>query len=301
MKRILKKIFRIAIKVLIGLVVLVFCALIIVRIGGWLNFRQADEKILNILRDADTDTVFIDTAYWSHGPITYAGVEKRDSVRQKIVFVHGCPGSLDAFLHLMQKSELLRMADMYSYDRPGYGGSSFGEAYPLIDDQVSALKAVIDSIGGKAVLVGHSLGGPIIAQFAVDHPDQVEGLMIIAGSLDPGMEGALWWRKLLVFTGFEHLMPVSFCICNREILPLKEELTGLRLDWPDIFARTIVIHGMNDRLVPIENADFVESNMTGANNPEIIRVKDEDHLLLWTSDELVTTHLLRLLKVVKGG
>ncbi len=43
-------------------------------------------------------------------------------------------------------------------------------------------------VNQKTILVGHSLGGPVIARTAMDYPDLVDGLILVGGSIDPEME-----------------------------------------------------------------------------------------------------------------
>jgi pimeloyl-ACP methyl ester carboxylesterase len=40
----------------------------------------------------------------------------------------------------------------------------------------------------KPILVGHSLGGPVAARLAMDYPDEVGGLILVAPSIDPELE-----------------------------------------------------------------------------------------------------------------
>ena len=75
-----------------------------------------------------------------------------------------------------------------AYDRPGTGGSETGpdasRSTPVakaatIADSAEDLDALLTASGeaGPYVLVGHSLGGPIIRLYAPAHPDEVSGLV----------------------------------------------------------------------------------------------------------------------------
>jgi pimeloyl-ACP methyl ester carboxylesterase len=60
-----------------------------------------------------------------------------------LFFVHGSPGSWDAYKQFLEDSDLLKKFRIVSIDRPGFGYSQFGDAmnlenqsriiYPLID------------------------------------------------------------------------------------------------------------------------------------------------------------------------
>lgn len=74
-----------------------------------------------------------------------------------------------------------RVTTACSYDRAGIGWSD-GAAGPrgadqLIGDLSSLLRE--SSLAPPYVLVGHSLGGPIIGVFADRHPDQLAGLVFV--------------------------------------------------------------------------------------------------------------------------
>ena len=104
-----------------------------------------------------------------------------------VVFVHGTPGEAEGWADY-----LMNVPNGYHYiaiDRPGFGQSGPDDAVTSLAEQAAAVAALIRAKGSKpAVLVGHSLGGPVVAQFAADHPDLTAALVIVAGSLDPAQE-----------------------------------------------------------------------------------------------------------------
>src|SRR3546814_16092495 len=50
--------------------------------------------------------------------------------------------------------------------------------------------------GAPAIVVGHSLGGPIAAKLAMDYPDRVRGLLLLAPSVAPALEAPRWYQRL---------------------------------------------------------------------------------------------------------
>jgi pimeloyl-ACP methyl ester carboxylesterase len=42
--------------------------------------------------------------------------------------------------------------------------------------------------GKQVILVGHSLGGPLIARMTMDYPELIDGLVFVAGSVAPKLE-----------------------------------------------------------------------------------------------------------------
>ncbi|NJM26321.1 MAG: alpha/beta hydrolase [Bacteroidia bacterium] len=110
-------------------------------------------------------------------------METDNDANAVVIFVHGSPGSLDAFIHFLTDSILLQRAVLVSVDRPGFGQSNFGVAEPSLHQQGELLMPLLNRYKkeNKSIfLVGHSLGGPLIARMAIDHPDLVDD--------------SYWWR-----------------------------------------------------------------------------------------------------------
>lgn len=76
--------------------------------------------------------------------------------------------------------------DVVTYDRAGYGNSEIGSTPRNIDRLRSELENVVDqfSNGRKVILIGHSLGGMIIRDYAIQNPTKIAGLLFI----DPSHE-----------------------------------------------------------------------------------------------------------------
>lgn len=95
-----------------------------------------------------------------------------------LIVVHGGPGFgnyLRPFLH-----PLAEHASVVTIDLRGSGRSSRhpGSGYPLegfLDD----VRLVQDNLGiERAVLLGHSFGGPVVMEYALANPDRVSGLVL---------------------------------------------------------------------------------------------------------------------------
>lgn len=67
------------------------------------------------------------------------------------------------------------------YDRAGFGWSESDPESPTLARTVHNLHALLGNanIEGPYVLVGHSLGGVYVRQFATDYPDEVAGVMLL--------------------------------------------------------------------------------------------------------------------------
>ena len=145
------------------------------------------------------------------------------------------------------------------------------------------------------ILVGHSLGGPLIARMAMDFPELVDGLVLVAPSIDPELEPYEWYRAPLATPFLRWLLPRSFRASNDEIYKLKPELEEMIPLWPKVRANTIVIQGMKDNLVPPANADFARKMITNAPVRLVIE-KEMNHFIPWTYPQLIRNAVLELLK-----
>jgi pimeloyl-ACP methyl ester carboxylesterase len=114
-----------------------------------------------------------------------------------IVLVHGAGCNLeDMVLALGERLAgrhrviLIDRAGLGWSERQGRRGSS--PAY-----QAAVLRDVLDRLGvARAVIVGHSWGGALAAAFALDYPQRVAGLVLLAPPLYPFPRSMTWLYAL---------------------------------------------------------------------------------------------------------
>jgi pimeloyl-ACP methyl ester carboxylesterase len=224
-------------------------------------------------------------------------VQAGDEKNPLVLFVHGSPGSLSAFIHFLADSLLLRKGLLISTDRPGFGHSNFGVAEPSLHKQALALKPILEKfrVNRPIILIGHSLGGPLIAKMAMDYPELVDGLIIVAGSIDPELEpNETWFRAPLATPFLSWILPRSFRSSNEEIYQLKPELEKMLPDWKNIRCPVIVIHGTKDSLVPYENVAFAKKMISNA-TVELVIKDGMDHFVPWSDPDLIQGAVLKMI------
>ncbi len=93
-------------------------------------------------------------------------------------------------LSQISDSTLNKRFHIIAPNRPGYAPWDHGHGDITLEGQarVSMGLAAMNKSGMKPVIVGHSLGGPGACRMAMDYPDKVGGVVVVAGSTDPGME-----------------------------------------------------------------------------------------------------------------
>lgn len=212
-----------------------------------------------------------------------------------LFFVHGSPGSWDAFKIYMMDTALLQKFRIISIDRPGFGYSDFGTAYHL-PYQASLINKIVEKENNhKPVhLVGHSIGGPVIVQLAQEHPAAFASLTILAGSISPEDEPKEYWRYAFTYSPLKFLMPGAFRPSNDEIVYFKKELYKLderynRLQMPVTF-----IHGEKDRFVTVKNVDYGKRKLVHNPQLKVIIIPGAEHFIPWEHFDIIRSHLLTL-------
>jgi 4,5:9,10-diseco-3-hydroxy-5,9,17-trioxoandrosta-1(10),2-diene-4-oate hydrolase len=101
-----------------------------------------------------------------------------------VVFIHGSGPGASGFSNFKHNYPAFAAAGYRAIvvDLPGYGQSSkpTDVAYTL-DFFVAALRAQLQALNaGPAILLGNSLGGAIALKYALDFPDDVDALIMMA-------------------------------------------------------------------------------------------------------------------------
>jgi pimeloyl-ACP methyl ester carboxylesterase len=224
-------------------------------------------------------------------------VSAGDSTGALVLFIHGSPGSLSAFIHFLADTSLLKKGLLITTDRPGFGYSNFGRGIGSLQKQAAILKPILEKYKATrpVILIGHSLGGPLIARMAMDYPQLVDGLIIVAGSIDPALEpNEVWFRAPLATPFLSWVLPRSMRASNEEIYHLKPELEEMVPRWREIRCPVIVIQGKKDSLVPAANADFARRSLVNA-PVEFVLKDDMDHFVPWSNPELIHDAIVRML------
>jgi len=128
-----------------------------------------------------------------------------DHPQRTFVFIHGFGGQAAQWHYQMQKFAVENR--VIALDLRGHGLSDKpGKGYDMpqiINDLETALTLL--KVKGKIVLVGHSLGGAVVTEYALKNPDRIEKLVLIATAgqykLQPMLKLALrlpvWLLKIV--------------------------------------------------------------------------------------------------------
>lgn len=125
--------------------------------------------------------------------IRFHGVHQSDisteSGSQTLILIHGSMDRQAAFARMAR--QLAMQHCVVTYDRRGYGKSVHQRGTFSIDEHVSDLRQVLDSLDTNkpVILIGHSFGGVVALSFAQRYPSSVAGLVVY----ESPMSWEPWW------------------------------------------------------------------------------------------------------------
>lgn len=201
--------------------------------------------------------------------------------RRRLILVHGTPGEAASWADYL--ADPPDDTQVLALDRPGFGDSGPEGALTHLADQAEAVASLLPPDGPPAVLLGHSMGGPIVAWVAATHPDRVAGLVLLAASLDPAQEAIHPMQYVGAAWPMRSLLPRALRNANAELMALKPELQALAELLPRITAPVVIVHGTEDDLVPVANVAYMQAHLTGARCVRTLLLQGQNHFLPWNS------------------
>ena len=131
-----------------------------------------------------------------------------------VLMIHGASANAREFTWTLAP-QLSDSHRVLMADRPGHGYSARPDNAQDLGVQAAQMAGVLDALapGEKAVIVGHSFGGAVALRMALDRPDLVSGLVLLAPvTHDWGGGGHAWYNSFaappLVGPVFSQLVPL---------------------------------------------------------------------------------------------
>lgn len=128
-------------------------------------------------------------------PLNLHVIERGPPDAPVLVCLHGATANAREFLTLaplLEDDHRLLMLD-----RPGYGYSQRPPRAHRIGVQAALIARAIEAEApGGALLIAHSLGGGVALRIALDRPDLVRGLVLVAPASHPYPGQNPWWARL---------------------------------------------------------------------------------------------------------
>jgi 3-oxoadipate enol-lactonase len=225
-----------------------------------------------------------------------------------LVLVHGFP-----FDHSIWRSQLDSMGEgvrVLVPDLPGFGQSApLPDTEPTMPDYANQLALWAGEVGlDKFVLVGHSMGGYIAFAFARGYAHMLSGLGLVCTRPGPDTEQAKQGRYTQIAQVWDRgpqavvdaMLPRLFSPRTKDANPgLVEQVRELMLrqnpegivsalramaSRPDSFPMlekiqvpTLVVSGLDDAIIPAEEADLMAATIPGARQE---RIDGAGHMLM---------------------
>ena len=173
-------------------------------VTGQLKERYVTSRISLLHPQADSRFVSIDGARL-HFVMKGSG--------SPVVLIHGNPGSCQDWTRLY--SPLSTEYQVVAFDRPGHGHSDRPNQSDItVEVQAAMLHAALDQLGiEQPMLVGHSWGSALALAYALEFPEDLSGLVLLAPAIYLSDDGVSFISKLPA-------MPVIGDIMNFLFTPL---------------------------------------------------------------------------------
>ncbi len=277
-------------KISVGGVIIILLWLIMAQ--SCMKFKISDSEAK---KDFGNDGVVLTTKTVKLGKRNMHYAQSGNDTLATIVFVHGSPGSWNAFTQYMKDKDLLSRYRMIAVDRPGFGDSDFGKAVPLKEQSALIGPLFNEWKNGKPFyLVGHSLGGPMIIQLYADNPGLVDGLVLLAASVDPAEEKKEPWRYIMDGALMRYFIPGAFRPSNRELIFFKKDVYALQDKFSAVKGKVYIVHGSKDTFVPAGNAAYAAKKFVNASSVEIMMIEGASHFIPWQHYDTIKKVLMKL-------
>lgn len=210
------------------------------------------------------------------------GVTRLPSAAQgsarRFVLVHGIGVSSRYFRPLA--AELANFGEVFLIDLPGYGFTPNPHRRVSIQEHADVLGGFLELEGIDApVLVGHSMGTQVVSRLVVDHPEITDRLVLLAPTTNPAertlgtqlrllladLPGETLAANLIVATDYLFRCGIPYFLS--QVPNLLDDHMEERL--PGVQARTLVVRGERDPIVPPEWAASVTALLPEAELREL--------------------------------
>ncbi len=222
-----------------------------------------------------------------------------DRPQRTLVFIHGFGGYAGQWVYQLQKFSLANR--VIALDLRGHGLSDKpSSGYDMPTSQADLEKALeILKVNTPFVLIGHSFGGALVTEFALNHPERIEGLILMATAgefnLNPffrfGLNLPIWLLRMIgPFTRTWLAAP------PRALKPFYHENLAQWVGWEKFAALqvpTLVVRGHRDLVFERPMFEKVTESIPGAEEADI---RTSGHLVMLERREAVDRAIERFLE-----
>lgn len=220
------------------------------------------------------------------------------------ILLHGFGASTYSWREVLD--DFSELGDVVAYDRPAFGLTTRpteweGESPYGVKAQLDLIDDVIDAFAQDSqpvVLVGHSAGGTLAAEFGLRHPDRVEGLILVAPAIlqtGGGPAGLSWLYDIPQVDRIGPLLVAGIATSGEDLL--ERSWHDLSLLTPDIRAGYRVplsVKGWEAAFWEFQKAPrtFTISQNPGALTVPTAIITGDDDRVVETADSLALAELI---------
>ncbi|PKN83682.1 MAG: hypothetical protein CVU46_16335 [Chloroflexi bacterium HGW-Chloroflexi-8] len=241
--------------------------------------------------------------------------KSKNAFHLPVILLHGAGSN-----HLCWPAEIRRLPDFHTIaiDLPGHGKSS-GTGFHDLHSYSQALLDFLAAAGWYRVfLIGHSMGGSIALQFALNHPEHVIGLSLVSSSASFSIKKEIVesFRSPKTSTiGRQFLLDSIaprkgqdgwFTAVKKSIMDTRDSLFyadyracvnfDVRDRLKDIQTPAQIFACTNDSLVPLASSTFLSSALP---NSELIICYQNGHMVMLEEPALISKHMVAFLTRIK--
>jgi len=243
-----------------------------------------------------------------------------DGDGKPVVLIHGAWSThrwWDPIIRLLSKKYMTVAVDVR-----GHGDSTKLEKPSSIKEFAEDLHYLLRELGfDEVVLMGHSMGGMISMQYALDHPDRVKGLILV--STTPRSGGHLKYyllyflaklklvsyEKMLAKTLREMFHPstpketVEWAIEEmlrtslEDFMKITKSIKGFDITYSleEIRQPTLIIVGEKDSVTPLDRSRLLHAKIP---NSRLVVVEECDHTVILDRPERIVEETKKFLEEI---
>lgn len=220
------------------------------------------------------------------------------------VLLHGFGASTYSWREVID--DIASFGDVVAYDRPAFGltkrpTSWEGESPYGVDAQMDVLQGVIDAFaneGQAVVVVGHSAGGTLAAEFGLRYPDRVDALVLVAPAILSTGGGPSWITPLLSIPQIDRIGPLlvaGIATSGDELLERSwHDVSLLTPEIREAYRLPLTISGWERAFWEFQKAprNFLISENPGALTPPTSIITGDDDRVVQTADSIALAELI---------
>jgi pimeloyl-ACP methyl ester carboxylesterase len=191
-----------------------------------------------------------------------------DSEKPLLVVVHGSPGSHKDFNKYLSDKDLQQKYRILALDRPGYGQSIQQGvlSFPSLAFQAKVVRRFTEKFRHqqKVVVLGHSVGGPIVTHYATTHAADIQALVLLAPAISAKDEQPRWYNRMAEKQWVNQNVGQNMRISQTEMMVLPQQLEAMQANLHKITCETWLFHSKMDMIAPYPNALYVKQNFSKA-------------------------------------